>query len=140
MIQQKPLQTFTLSCLTTEFQKQSGDVQRQMMSKLVKRVIVNNLSPHLFYLYIIWQDGVATRPDVALLWRGQPLTDKEEWSEKDNDFIRSYWPKGQQEEIWPWSVEVVGFSGLTRDEDTSSRLSEHGWSETRTDGSVGWER
>jgi hypothetical protein len=90
---------FVLSHLTTEFLKQSSDVQRQMMSKLVKRVIINNLSPHLFYLYIIWQDGVATRPDVALMWRGQPIPDREAWSNEDNTLIRTYWPKGQQEEI-----------------------------------------
>ena len=69
------------------------------MSKLVKRVIVNNLSPHLFYLYIIWQDGIATRPDVALLWRGMPVSDTQEWSEEDNALVRAYWPKGQQREV-----------------------------------------
>src|SRR6266567_1081064 len=90
---------FVLSHLTTEFYKQSSDVQRQMMSKLVKRVIVNNLSPHLFYLYIIWQDGVATRPDVALLWRGMPLPVTEGWSEEDNAIVCANWPQGQQLEV-----------------------------------------
>jgi hypothetical protein len=90
---------FVLSHITTEFFKQSAEVQRKMMSKLVKEVIVNNLSPHLFYLYIVWQEGVATRPDVALLWRGQPMPDREAWSDEDNALIRSHWPKGRQEEI-----------------------------------------
>jgi hypothetical protein len=90
---------FVLSHITTEFFKQNPEVQRKMMNKLVKRVIVNNLSPHLFYLYIIWQDGVATRPDVALLWRGQPMPNRDEWSDEDDALIRAYWPMGQQEEI-----------------------------------------
>jgi len=90
---------FVLSHLTTEFYKQSPAVQRQMMSKLVKRVMVNNLSPHLYYLYIIWQDGVATRPDVALLWRCMPLPDSVGWSEEDKAIVRAHWPKGQQREV-----------------------------------------
>ncbi len=41
-------------------------------------ISVHNSDAHIdpgysgFYLYIIWQDGEATRPDVALLWRGTP--------------------------------------------------------------------
>jgi hypothetical protein len=90
---------FVLSHLSTEFQKQSTDVQRQMMSKLVKRIVINNVSPHLFHLYIIWQDGIATRPDVALLWRGMALTENEQWNEEAQHIVRTYWPTGQQLEI-----------------------------------------
>jgi len=48
--------------------------------------------------------------------------------------------RGKLTPYWPWSAEVVGFSSLTRDEEGLSRPSEHGWSETRTGDSAGWER
>jgi len=90
---------FVLSHLPTEFHKQSGDVQQQMMSRLVKHISINNVSPHFFHLYIIWQDGVAMKPDVALLWRGKAVMDNEGWSGEEEAALRAYWPKGDQLEI-----------------------------------------
>jgi len=90
---------YVLSHLETEFQKQSIDVQKQMMTKLVKQVTVNNLSPHLFSLYIVWQDGIAIRPDVALLWRGVALKEMEGWSEEEDAIIRTHWPKSTEIEL-----------------------------------------
>jgi len=90
---------FVLSHLPTEFKKQSIDVQRQIMSKLVKQIVVNNISPHLFRLYIVWQDGVATRPDVALLWRGQAVLDDEGWREEEEAIIRSHFSTAPQLDI-----------------------------------------
>jgi len=45
---------YVLSHLATEFVKQPIDVQKQMMTKLVKLIRVNRLSPHLYSLFIIW--------------------------------------------------------------------------------------
>jgi hypothetical protein len=91
---------YVLSHLVTEFHKQTKDTQSRIMGKLVKQVRVNNIAPHLYHLYIVWQEGVATRhPDVALLWRGTSLTDETEWTEEDNVLIRRYWPTGKQEDI-----------------------------------------
>jgi len=90
---------FVLSHLPTEFKKQSIDVQRQIMSKLVKQIVVNNISPHLFHLYIVWQDGVASRPDVALLWRGQAVLDDEGWREEEDTIIRSHFATAPQPDI-----------------------------------------
>ena len=60
---------------------------------------INNISPHLFSLYIIWQDGVAKRPDVALLWRGDAVREMEGWSEEENAALRACWPLGNQLEV-----------------------------------------
>lgn len=90
---------FVLSHMPTEFSKQHIDVQRQMIGRLVKQVVINNISPHLFRLYIVWQDGIATRPDVALLWRGKAVMDNEGWSEEEEAIICTHWPKGQQLDI-----------------------------------------
>ncbi|MGI9061218.1 MAG: hypothetical protein ACR2H5_21865 [Ktedonobacteraceae bacterium] len=90
---------FILSHLPTEFEKQGIDVQKQIMSKLVKQVTVNNLAPHLFSLYIVWQDGIAIKPDVALLWRGVALKDMEGWSKEEDDIIGSLWPKTSHLEV-----------------------------------------
>ncbi len=90
---------FVLSHLPTEFKKQSIDLQRQIMSKLVKQVVVNNISPHLFRLYVVWQDGVATRPDVALLWRGKAVLDDEGWKEEEDTSIRSHFATAPQPDI-----------------------------------------
>ncbi len=90
---------FVLSHMPTEFRKQHIDVQRQMIGRLVKQVVINNVSPHLCRLYIVWQDGIATRPDVALLWRGKAVMDNEGWSEEEETIIRAHWPHGGQLDI-----------------------------------------
>src|SRR5579871_3874725 len=90
---------YILAHLPTEFGKQSRQVQRQIMGKLVKQLTVTNLSPHLFRLYIVWQDGIATRPDVALLWRGHALRDSEGWRDEENEIARQYWHDGEQLDI-----------------------------------------
>jgi len=90
---------YVLSHLTTEFFKQGIDVQKQMMTKLVQQITVDRLSPHLYSLYIIWQDGVARRPDIALLWRGVAVRGKDGWSTEEDESIRTYWPDAHPIEI-----------------------------------------
>ncbi len=90
---------FVLSHLATEFLKQGIDVQKQMMTKLVKQITVDKLSPHLYSLFIVWQDGIAHRPDVALLWRGSAVREKEGWSEEEEHAIRTYWPQAHPFEV-----------------------------------------
>jgi DNA invertase Pin-like site-specific DNA recombinase len=90
---------FVLSHLPTEFQKQGIDVRKQIMSKLVKQATINNISPHLFHLYIVWHDGIATRPDVALLWRGIALKNLQGWSEEEDALLRALYPRGSQQEL-----------------------------------------
>ena len=69
------------------------------MSRLVKHIEINNISPHIFSLFVIWQDGVAKRPDVALLWRGDAVRETEGWSEEENAILRACWPLGNQLEV-----------------------------------------
>jgi hypothetical protein len=90
---------FVLSHLTTEFFKQGIDVQKQMMTKLVQQITVDRLSPHLYSLYIIWQDGVARRPDIALLWRAIAIRTKDGWSKDEDELIKTYWPKAHPLEV-----------------------------------------
>jgi hypothetical protein len=90
---------FVLSHMPTEFRKQEYSVQQQMMSRLVKHIEINNISPHLFSLFIIWQDGVAKRPDVALLWRGDAVREMEGWGEEEDAVLRACWPLGNQLEV-----------------------------------------
>lgn len=90
---------FVLSHLQTEFEKQSIDVKKQMMIRLVKQCKVNNISPHLFHLYIVWEDGIATRPDVALLWRGVARKDLAGWTAEEDNIIRILYPRNTQLEI-----------------------------------------
>jgi hypothetical protein len=90
---------FILSHLTTEFEKQGIDVQKQMMSRLVNQVTVNKLAPHLYSLFIIWQEGITVRPDVALLWRGSAKRETQGWSEEEDELIRTYWPETHPLEI-----------------------------------------
>jgi hypothetical protein len=90
---------YILSHLPTEFHKQKIDVQQQMMSRLVKHIEINNISPHLFSLFIIWQDGIAKRPDVALLWRGDAVREVQGWSAQEDALLRSCWPLGNQLEV-----------------------------------------
>ena len=90
---------YVLSHLQTEFEKQSIDDRKQMMIRLVKECKVNNISPHLFHLYIVWEDGIATRPDVALLWRGVARKDLAGWTAEEDNIIRILYPRNTQLEI-----------------------------------------
>src|SRR5581483_11404641 len=90
---------FILSHLPTEFHKQELDVQQQMMSRLVKHIEISNISPHLFSLFIIWQDGITKRPDVALLWRGDAVREVEGWSEEEDALLCACWPLSNQVEV-----------------------------------------
>src|SRR5207248_2682435 len=64
-----------------------------------KQVTANKLSPHLYSLYIVWQDGIAIRPDVALLWRGSAKREARGWQPEEDELIRTYWPETPPLEI-----------------------------------------
>jgi hypothetical protein len=44
--------------------------QKRLMRHVIQDVKLNILTPHLFQLHVLWQNGMATCPDIALLWRG----------------------------------------------------------------------
>jgi Resolvase, N terminal domain len=90
---------YVLAHLETEFKRTHIDTQKQMMSRLIKQATVKCIAPHLYYLYIVWQDAVVTRPDVALLWRGVGLLNNDTWSEEMDTIIHTHYPHGNQLEI-----------------------------------------
>jgi hypothetical protein len=57
------------------------------------------LSAHLFRLYIAWENGIAVRPDVALLWRGITPNNSEAWTEEEDVLMRLYYPDRPQIEV-----------------------------------------
>ena len=70
-----------------------------MMRIVAKEVKLDMLSPHLFRLYIVWENGIAVRPDVALVWRGVTPNICEEWSEEEDNMMRRYYPEKAQIEL-----------------------------------------
>jgi hypothetical protein len=57
------------------------------------------VSPHLFRLYIFWENGIAVRPDVAIIWRGVTPNICEDWSEEEDAFLRRCYPDRPQIEL-----------------------------------------
>ena len=104
---------FVLAHLAIEFEKQDTETQKQMMRRLIKQATVNLLSPHLYSLYIIWQEGIAIRPDVALIWRGSAKQEYEEWSEDEDTILKTYYPCHPQLEVMrllprhSWAVIIM---------------------------------
>ncbi len=82
--------------LPTEYKKLSVEGQKKMMRIVAKEVQLDLLSPHLFRLYIVWENGIAIRPDVALLWRGVTPNIGEEWTEAEDNLLRRYYPDKSQ--------------------------------------------
>lgn len=100
---------YVLAHLPTEYKKLSIEGQKKMMRIVAKEVKLDMLSAHLFRLTIFWENGIAVRPDVALLWRGITPNNSEAWSEEEDEIMRSYYPDKPQIEImqalprWAWN-------------------------------------
>ncbi len=75
------------------------DTQKQIMGRLIKQAIVNRIAPHLYHLYIVWQDTITLRPDVALLWRGVGVREGNEWNQTMDEIVTQYYSQGKQAEI-----------------------------------------
>jgi hypothetical protein len=90
---------YVLAHLPTEYAKLSAEGQKKMMRIVVKAVELDLLSPHVFRLYIIWENGIAVRPDVALVWRGVTPNNAEEWSAEEDELMRLHYPDKLQIEI-----------------------------------------
>jgi hypothetical protein len=90
---------YVLAHLPSEYKKLSIEGQKKMMRIVAKEVKLDMLSPHLFRLYIAWENGIAVRPDVALVWRGVTPNICEEWSEEEDNMMRSFYPEKPQIEL-----------------------------------------
>jgi hypothetical protein len=66
---------------------------------VVKSIRLNLVSPHLFLLHIEWEDGVAARPDVSLIWRGTMNNTNEAWSEEEDGLLAALYPEASQLEL-----------------------------------------
>src|SRR5712691_5374840 len=53
---------YVLAHLPAEYKKLSIEGQKKMMRIVAKEVKLDMLSPHLFRLYIVWENGIAVRP------------------------------------------------------------------------------
>jgi hypothetical protein len=90
---------YVLAHLPTEYKKLSIEGQKRMMRIVAKEVKLDMLSPHLFRLYIVWENGIAVRPDVALMWRGMTPNNSEAWTEEEDNMMRRYYPDKPQIEV-----------------------------------------
>ena len=100
---------YVLAHLPTEYKKLSIERQKKMMRIVAKEVRLDMLSPHLFRLYIVWENGIAVRPDVAFLWRGITPNNSEAWTEEEDEMMRLFYPDKSQIEVmqalprWAWN-------------------------------------
>ncbi len=91
---------YVLSHLPTEYPKLNSEHQKRMIRKVIKEIKLKKVSEHLLLLHIEWEDGVAARPDVALIWRGSSLGGPtEELSEAEANTLKELYPVGSQLEI-----------------------------------------
>jgi DNA invertase Pin-like site-specific DNA recombinase len=90
---------YVLAHLPAEYKKLSIEGQKKMMRIVAKEVRLGMLSPHLFRLYIEWENGIAVRPDVVLVWRGITPNICEEWSEEEDTMMRRFYPEKPQVEL-----------------------------------------
>lgn len=90
---------YVLAHLPTEYTKLSAEGQKKMMRIVAKEVKLDILSPHLFRLHIIWENGIAVRPDVALVWRGVTPNICEDWSEEEDMIMRRCYSEDSQIEL-----------------------------------------
>jgi len=86
-----------LAHLSQEFPRLDREHQKLVMRQVIRQIKLNQLSPHLFMLYINWQNGIATCPDVALLWRGvMPPTSFDDWSPEEDAAMRRLYSTASQ--------------------------------------------
>ncbi len=96
----------TTRSLSPQLRRQEAIFKKSVTSKEVK---LDMLSPHLFRLYIVWENGIAVRPDVALMWRGMTPNNSEAWSIEEDNIMRRYYPEKPQIEVmralprWAWN-------------------------------------
>ncbi len=88
-----------LSHLTTEFHKLPPQTKKDFMRRLIEKVSIHAISPHLFTLRITWIRPLAyERSDVALLWRSTPTKDEavNTWTEEEDNALRRLYPNAPQ--------------------------------------------
>jgi len=90
---------YVLSHLLTEYKKLNSEQQKKMIRKVIREIKLNMVSAHLFLLHIEWEDGIALRPDVALIWRGAMPNTNEGWSKEEDEALIAIYPEASQIEL-----------------------------------------
>lgn len=88
-----------LSDFSTEFKRLTSTDQKRLMRQVIQSITLDMLTPHLFQLHIVWQNGIANCPDVALIWRGMAPKTEHAWSADEDAVMRELYPHGEQEAI-----------------------------------------
>ncbi|BCL81112.1 recombinase family protein [Ktedonobacteria bacterium brp13] len=90
---------YVLSHLPVEYKKLGSEHQKKMIRKVIKEIKLNIVSNHLLLLHIEWENGIAIRPDVALIWRGAMPNTNEAWTPEEDALLLSIYSTGSQIEL-----------------------------------------
>jgi DNA invertase Pin-like site-specific DNA recombinase len=88
-----------LADFSKEFARLAPRDQKRLMRHVVQDIKLNILTPHLFQLHVVWQNGMATCPDIALLWRGMAPKTEHAWSEEEDAIMRTLYASAEQEDL-----------------------------------------
>ena len=88
-----------LANLAVQFPRLPLDSQKRVMLQVVPEITLNALSAHLFLLRVEWQNGIAVRPDIALIWRGKGARIGYQWTPEEDAALRANYPEQSQLEI-----------------------------------------
>ncbi len=90
---------YVLSHLPTEYRKLTNENQKKIMRKVAKTIKLNIISPHVFMLHIEWKNGIALRPDIALIWRGMAPNNGDDWSTEEDEVMQQLYTTTPQIEL-----------------------------------------
>jgi DNA invertase Pin-like site-specific DNA recombinase len=88
-----------LSNVASQFPRLSLDSQKRVMRQVIREITLNRLSAHIFLLRVEWQNGIAVRPDIALVWRGKGARIGYQWAPEEEAALRACYPDKSQVEI-----------------------------------------
>jgi hypothetical protein len=108
--------------LPTEYKRLTSANRKRMAEQVVRDIRLNILSAHLFILRVEWQNGIATCPDVALIWRGVSPNTGRDWTPEEDRALTECYTRAPQLEVmkvlpsraWNRILERAQVLGLRR--------------------------
>jgi hypothetical protein len=88
-----------LANLAAQFPRLPLDSQKRVMLQVIREITLDTLSAHLFLLRVEWQNGIAVRPDIALIWRGKGARIGYQWTPEEEAALQATYPDHSQLEI-----------------------------------------
>ncbi len=88
-----------LADFPTEFKRLAPLDQKRLIRQVIQSISLDILTPHLFQLHIVWQNGIAICPDIALIWRGMTTNVEHTWSADEDAIMREFYPGAEQFEV-----------------------------------------